>query len=84
MATAQANQSPRSLGENAMAWPSKVKAYIEELRAEMRKVSWPNARQVQGTTVVVIVSVFGFALYFFVVDSIFNQTITRLFDTLTK
>lgn len=67
-----------------MAWPSKVKAYIEELRAEMRKVSWPNARQVQGTTVVVILSVFGFAFYFFVVDSIFNQTITRLFDTLTK
>ncbi len=84
MATVQANQSPRSFGETALAWPSRAKAYIDELRMEMRKVSWPNAKQVRGTTVVVIFSVFGFALYFFVVDALVNQTITRLFDALTK
>lgn len=84
MAIAKANEEPGSFGQRAMGWPVRVKNYVEELRAEMRLVSWPNRHQVQSTTVVVILSVFAFAAYFFVVDAIVNQTITRLFNALTK
>jgi preprotein translocase subunit SecE len=84
MAIAQANDEPKNLSQRALGWPVRVKSYIEELRVEMRRVSWPNRQQVQSTTVVVILSVFAFAAYFFVVDAIVNQTITRLFNTLTK
>ena len=84
MAIAQANDEPKNLSQRALGWPVRVKSSLEELRVEMRRVSWPNRQQVQSTTVVVILSVFAFAAYFFVVDAIVNQTITRLFNTLTK
>ena len=35
----------------------------------MKRVTWPNRKQVEGTTVVVIVAVFAFAAYFAVVDT---------------
>ena len=68
----------------AAGWPAKVKSYIEELRLEMRRVTWPAWKQVRATTGVVIAAVFGFALYFFVVDAIIGRGVTKLFDTFTK
>ena len=38
-------------------WIESTKTYIEGLKAEMRKVTWPNRAQVESTTAVVIVSV---------------------------
>jgi preprotein translocase subunit SecE len=51
-------------------WVQGVRDYVNDLRLEMRRVTWPNRKQVEGTTAVVIVSVFAFAAYFFVVDKI--------------
>jgi preprotein translocase subunit SecE len=56
--------------EQKKNWLHSTQDYINELKLEMRKVTWPNRQQVEGTTAVVIVSVFAFAAYFFVVDSI--------------
>ena len=66
------------------AWPGRVKGYFEDLQMEMRRVTWPNWKQVRATTVVVIASVFGFAAYFAVVDVVLGRTVTKLFNTLTK
>ena len=49
-------------------WPANTKNYIQELQAEMRRVSWPSWKQVRATTIVVIVAVFAFAAYLYVVD----------------
>ena len=51
-------------------WVQGTKDYINELKLEMRRVTWPNRKQVEGTTAVVIFSVFAFAAYFCVVDAI--------------
>ena len=45
-------------------WLQGTKDYINELKLEMRKVTWPNRKQVEATTAVVIFSVFAFAAYF--------------------
>jgi preprotein translocase subunit SecE len=50
----------------------------------MRRVTWPNRKQVQGTTAVVIISVFLFAGYFEIVDSILSRGITAVFRVFTK
>ena len=63
---------------NAVSWPQRTKSYIDEVRGEMRRVSWPTWKQVRATTAVVIASVFLFAAYFAVVDSIVNSVITRI------
>jgi preprotein translocase subunit SecE len=65
-------------------WPSRVKSYVDDLRQEMRRVTWPNSKQVRATTGVVIGTVFAFAAYFFVVDLILGRGITKLFDALAK
>jgi len=49
----------------------------------MRRVSWPTWKQVRATTGVVIISVFLFAAYFEVVDTIVNSVITRIINYFT-
>jgi len=63
------------MAEEKKNWLESTKDYIGELRNEMRKVSWPNRKQVEGTTVVVIFSVFAFAAYFEVVDTVLQKGI---------
>ncbi len=70
--------------ESIKTWPLATRTYVEELRTEMRRVTWPTRRQVQSTTAVVIVTVFAFAAYFKVVDIVINNTITRLYTALAK
>ncbi len=67
----------------AVSWPEQTKSYIEEVKAEMRRVSWPSWPQVRATTGVVIAAVFLFAAYFAVVDAAVNAGITRLITSLT-
>jgi preprotein translocase subunit SecE len=73
-----------SVAQKAAGWPAQVKDYIEELRLEMRRVTWPAWKQVRATTGVVIAAVFAFAAYFFVVDTVVGKAVTKLFDTFTK
>jgi transcriptional antiterminator NusG len=47
-------------------WAQETKDYFNDLKLEMRRVTWPNRKQVEGTTAVVIISVFAFAAYFVV------------------
>jgi preprotein translocase subunit SecE len=59
-------------------WVQNTKDYVNELKAEMRRVTWPNRKQVEGTTAVVIFSVFAFAGYFAVVDKLLAVGVTKL------
>lgn len=65
-------------------WPKATKDYIDELKLEMRRVTWPTRKQVEATTVVVIICVFGFAAYFKVVDTLIQETVTRAISALSK
>ena len=60
------------------------KDYVQELRMEMRRVTWPSRKQVQATTGVVIVTVFAFAAYFFVVDPKLSAQSRKLFNIFSK
>jgi preprotein translocase subunit SecE len=72
------------MADDARNWFERTKDYINELKLEMRRVTWPNRKQVQGTTAVVIFSVFLFAGYFEIVDSILSRGITAVFRVFTK
>jgi len=67
----------------AIAWPQQTKSYIEEVQAEMRRVSWPTWKQVRATTGVVIVAVFLFAAYFAVVDAVVDAVVTKIINYFT-
>ena len=61
-----------------------TKDYINDLKLEMKRVTWPNRKQVEGTTAVVIVSVFAFAAYFAVVDSLLTSGVKKVLEFFTK
>jgi len=69
-------------GGGFSAWLKGVKDYIDELKTEMRRVTWPTRKQVQATTAVVIVSVFLFAAYFALVDAVLGNGINNIFHKL--
>jgi preprotein translocase subunit SecE len=66
------------------AWPQQTKSYIEEVKAEMKRVSWPSWKQVRATTGVVIAAVFIFAAYFAVVDATVAAIIQGAIHRFTK
>jgi len=68
----------------ASGWPQQTKSYIEEVKAEMRRVSWPSWNQVRATTGVVIAATFLFAVYFFVVDTVVNSAVTHIINYFTR
>src|SRR5208337_4534361 len=40
--------------ESVTSWPTRTRDYFNELKLEMKRVTWPNRKQVEGTTLVVI------------------------------
>jgi preprotein translocase subunit SecE len=76
--------SQEGLVERMKNWPSRLRTFYEGVRREMKLVTWPGRAQVQSTTVVVMVTVFLFALYFFVVDYALSNAINRLYQYFTN
>jgi preprotein translocase subunit SecE len=70
--------------KKALSVVTKVKDYIDDLKTEMKHVTWPGKKQVQATTAVVIISVFLFSAYFAAVDLVLGQAISKVFDALAK
>ena len=66
------------------SWVESTREYLTDIRSEMKRVTWPNRKQVESTTVVVILSVFVFAAYFKIVDSLIGITVTRAYNALVK
>jgi preprotein translocase subunit SecE len=53
----------------------RARGFLQDVRSEMRKVVTPSRKEVQATTIVVLVTVFAFAGYFYVVDSVLGYGI---------
>jgi preprotein translocase subunit SecE len=60
-------------------YPRRFRAFLHEVRIEMRQVTWPTRREVFVTTWVVIVTVAFFGIYFFGVDSAAQWFVQRMF-----
>ena len=52
--------------------------FLHDVRAELKRVTWPTATEVKNTTIITIVAVIFFALYLWGVDRIFAFLITQL------
>lgn len=54
----------------------KIVNFIKESRAELRKVTWPNRKQLISSTIVVIITVALVAVFLGIVDLIFSRIVT--------
>jgi preprotein translocase subunit SecE len=68
--------TPTWLSE-AIGWlPRKfreLKQFFTEVRAELKKVTWPSRQEVQATTVVVIATTIFFGFYLYSLDLLLSQ-----------
>ncbi len=52
--------------------------FLRDVRAEMKRVSWPSAKEVKNTTIITLIAVVFFAVYLFLVDQVWTFLLTRL------
>jgi preprotein translocase subunit SecE len=68
----------RGLGSRRASPIARLGQFIRDVRAEMKRVSWPTANEVKNTTIITLIAVIFFAAYLFVVD----QALARLINGL--
>jgi preprotein translocase subunit SecE len=56
------------------------RAYLGEVRAELKKVAWPNRREVVNSTVVVLIAVVFMGALIFGYDYLASKFVLQLFD----
>ena len=66
----------QGMGGKLKAFPARTKSFLTDVRNEMRKVTFPNRKEVQATTMVVIITVVLFGVYFFVIDQAIGSGIS--------
>ena len=57
---------------------SRLGHFMRDVRAEMKRVSWPDANTVRNTTIITLVAVIFFGVYLFLVDRIWAYLLTGL------
>jgi preprotein translocase subunit SecE len=60
--------------------PGNFIQFYGDVKTELRKVTWPSRKEVYGTTVVVIVTVFFFGLYLSLVDLFLSYGVNYVFE----
>ncbi len=67
----ETNPVSKIIGSVVGQW-NEFTRFLSDVRAEMRKVVAPSRKEVQATTIVVLIAVGIFGAFFFVVDTIFQ------------
>ncbi len=56
----------------------RMKAYLRDVRGEMKKVTWPSKNDLIKTTIAVIIISLFFGIYLFGVDFVFARIFQRI------
>jgi preprotein translocase subunit SecE len=82
--TIAVTEQPNTGLQQLKSQPARLAEFLKDVRSEMRKVISPTRTEVQATTTVVLVTVFIFAAYFWLVDTVIGKAIEALLHNLTK
>ena len=67
-------------GVSTTRGPGRLFEFIGEVRAELKRVTWPSKAEVYATTFVVIATSLAFGLYLFGIDLLLNTAVARIFQ----
>jgi preprotein translocase subunit SecE len=59
-------------------WYKRLRNFIKEVRAEVKKVTWPGKNEVYSTTIVVLIATLFFGIYLYALDIIFSWVISQI------
>jgi preprotein translocase subunit SecE len=68
----------RGLSGRRVGPVGRMSQFLRDVRAEMKRVSWPTVKEVQNTTIITLVAVVFFAVYLFLVDRVWAYLILGL------
>ena len=67
---------------SALGWlPRKfaeLRAFLIEVRAELKKVTWPSRKEVYSTTLVVMATTVFFGFYLWGLDLVFSRVLSQV------
>jgi preprotein translocase subunit SecE len=67
----------------ALGWPARkiaeARAFLTEVRSELKKVTWPSRKEVYSTTLVVMATSIFFGFYLWGLDIAFSQVLSLVF-----
>jgi len=66
----------RSISSSRVGPVARLGQFVRDVRAELKRVSWPTAKDVKNTTIITLIAVVFFATYLFLVD----QALARLIN----
>lgn len=56
----------------------RIGQFLHDVRAELKRVSWPNGTHVKNTTIITVIAVIFFSVYLFAVDQALSRLILGL------
>ena len=63
-----------------LGWPGRklaeLRAFLREVRSELKKVTWPSRKEVYSTTLVVIATSIMFGFYLWGLDIVFSRVMS--------
>ena len=62
-----------------MEWVNRTRTFLADVRGEIKRTTFPSKKEVQGTTAVVVITVFVFAAYLWIVDTFLFHAIEFIF-----
>jgi len=65
-------------------WYKKIVQFLFEVWIELKKTSWPNRREVYGTTIVVIIATILCSAFLYVVDLSLSKIMNFIIGTFEK
>jgi preprotein translocase subunit SecE len=60
----------------------RLREYYQEVKIEMKRVTWPGKQEVYGTTIMVLITTFAFAAFFYVCDRLSYSGVHHLLNYL--
>ena len=57
---------------------ARLTRFLREVKSELKKVSWPNKKELTANTIVVLVSVFFAATVIWIIDGFFAQILKAI------
>ena len=79
---AEGKSAPGGLA-GVVGWPGRksgeARAFLTEVRAELKKVTWPSRKEVYSTTLVVIATSIFFGFYLWGLDLAFSRALSLAF-----
>jgi preprotein translocase subunit SecE len=52
--------------------------FVRDVKAELKRVSWPSLKEVKNTTIITLIAVIFFAVYLFLVDRLWTFLLIQL------